>query len=575
MRFFGFLLLFSTFLTLPTLAETTSLCGIRIEGYEKIEFSSTERDWLCGSAKSPAWQNMPNSQRTLFLKGFLQSRGYHQSTFTSTADSLNVELGPRSTLQTLEVHNAPAEWNWRKRRYIKDRPFTPATLDEITNWARRRLQEHGYPCPQIDAQALVLEEKFNLTVEPGPAYRFGAITTVGEEDLNPAILDRYSAFFPGAPFDIRLLEITSNRVLQEDLYLSTYYDITCTAQGEVEIVRRMIPAKPRLLTFGLGFDSEGGALFRSMLKQARLNETADNLEASLFASLLEQTLTGKHRHYFSSDLTSRLHLLTTAMIKRESESSYEAMTYQLGTSLALGWEALPYSGVAQVGPLIERTDVMRGPEPYQIDALRIAGEINLTSHLYEYFLTNPQDGWSVTLNASSQVQGALSDDNIHRLTLRHQIIWNLNEWDPPFLVLGWRGWVGTFILPDGENDSPDIPVTQRFFLGGDADLRGFARKQLPASDNGFLTVLYQGLELRANDILPYNLQPLIFLDAAKAGILATELDSALYYSPGVGLRWGSPIGTIRGTVGRGFVVDRDSSSINPGYQFFVSFGKEF
>lgn len=577
MRFFSLSFFFILFtLYLPTkAAEKVTLCEITLEGSEKIEFSKTEKKWLCGSNEVEGWGKIPLNQKALFLKGFLQSRGYHQSTIQVGADGVHVNLGIKSFLQELEVISAPPTWHWRKRRYIKNRPFTPQTLDEFNKWAKRRLQENGYPCPRVHSQAIIDESKFEILAETGQPHVFEDIQTVGENSLDPAILDRFSAFYPGDPFDIRLLEITSNRVLEEDLYLSTYYDIICKSDGGIEIVRRMIPAKPRLLSFGAGYDTESGALFRATLKQTRLNSMADNMLISLYASFIEQSLDIKHRHYFSSDLRSRLHLLSQALIKRESENSYETNTYQVSESLAYGWEQRSYSALISSGPLLERTDTVRGADKGLIDALKINTDLTFTSHLYEYFQTNPQEGWTVSVNATTQLEGAISNQTIHRLSLRHQILWNIDGWDPALLILAWRGWIGSYFLSTGQTTSDEIPTNQRFFLGGDSDLRGFGRKQLPSGSLGFLSVLYQGLELRTGDLLPYHLQPLIFADFAKGGLQATSFDPAIYYDLGIGIRWASPLGTLRGSAGKGFVINEDVNSLNPGYQFFLSYGREF
>lgn len=571
-----FILLFATLLSTSAWSKTTELCGVLVNSQEEIKFSGTEEDWLCGTDTAPAWKNPPNSQKTLYLRSFLQSRGYHQPQFSSDDQGrLIVAAGPRTTLKQLEVVNAPENWDWKKRRNIEGRPFTPGNLTELSKWARRRLMENGYPCPVVTENAIVDQQLFRLNVEPVRPEVFGEVTTVGEHELDTAILDRYSAFTQGASFDVRLLELTSTRVLKDNLYLSTYYDITCHEGDELKIVRRMTPAKPRLLSFGVGVDSEEGPMLRSKYKQARLTEAADSIDLELYGSWLEQSLTAKHRHYFLSDVASRLHIASMASLKRESETSYEALTTTLGAGLALGWEGLSYAGLAQAGPLFTRTDTIRGPEPYRIDALRMTTDIQMTSHDFEYYVNEPQDGWTLHLTTSTQFAGIVSEGNINVLYLQHQILWNLADWDPPWLVLGWRGHMGTYILSKGDEEDTVIPVTQRFFLGGDADMRGFARKQLPSSGEGYLTVLYEGFELRIVEVLPWGLQPLMFLDGAMAGARAGILDAAIYYSPGVGVRWASPLGAVRGTLGRGFVLHPDANSVDPGYQFFFSFGREF
>jgi translocation and assembly module TamA len=137
--------------------------------------------------------------------------------------------------------------------------------------------------------------------------------------------------------------------------------------------------------------------------------------------------------------------------------------------------------------------------------------------------------------------------------------------------------MGTTVVNDPANAFTKLPPTQRFFLGGDADLRGVDRKQLPNGGTGFLTALYEGVELRAGDVIPYGIAPFLFLDAAMGGLRDFHVDPDVYYSPGLGVRWASPFGTIRTTLGRGLTWRRGSPTDPPlpHWQFFFSFGKEF
>ncbi len=133
-------------------------------------------------------------------------------------------------------------------------------------------------------------------------------------------------------------------------------------------------------------------------------------------------------------------------------------------------------------------------------------------------------------------------------------------------------------MNDLANAQRNLAPDMRFFLGGDSNMRGIALNGLPTDQNGFLTVAYDGLELRLADALPYGLQPLLFLDAAMAGRADVHLDPDVYWSPGAGLRWKLPVGSIRGTVARGLVWHRDSTApplYPPHWQLFLSFGEEF
>ena len=116
----------------------------------------------------------------------------------------------------------------------------------------------------------------------------------------------------------------------------------------------------------------------------------------------------------------------------------------------------------------------------------------------------------------------------------------------------------------------------RFFIGGDADFRGVGPGEL-GDETGFLSGVYEGLELRAGDLLPYKLQPLVFIDAAIAGRSSLRLDPDVYYAPGFGVRWSTFIGAFRATFARSLLWRRDPLTA-PGrrhWQFFFSYGREF
>jgi translocation and assembly module TamA len=181
------------------------------------------------------------------------------------------------------------------------------------------------------------------------------------------------------------------------------------------------------------------------------------------------------------------------------------------------------------------------------------------------------------LETSSRINGFLSDLNAHYFLLDAQSNWNLGRFDPPFMVLSWRGFAGTTLASDGTIASDIIPVSMRFYIGGDADIRGFSRKELPFHGRGFYTALYNGIELRAGDVLPLGIQPFILLDVAKGGDESFHLAGELYWSPGFGVRWKSPFGVVRASLAHGFIENgaEEQDPEDEHWQFFASFGQEF
>lgn len=571
--FLGLLLL--PFAELAHAAEVQELCQIRIESEEKIGFSATETKWLCGDPESEAWKEIPLNQKRGWLRSFLQNRGYHSYSFREENGTLFVNVGPRSRVERFTVEGAPKEWNWAKRRKVIGSVLDPGVISENSNWAKRELQYRGYPCATAEGRAFLDRKEVLLQVNPGPKQVFGTVQSQGDSDMDPAILERFTAFEAGQDFDIRLLELTSDRILREDLYLSTYYDVICDDQLKARIVRRFVPALPRLLTFGIGADTERGPIARARWKRTRLTRKGDSLESTAFLSLREQRIEAKYRNHFPEDLSSRLEFAPLLAVNRQDEKQYETISYQVEPALEYGWAHQTSQTTVRFGPQFKHTEVRRGEGPRQLNALRIAANFGFMSHLFEFYSNDPRQGYNFGLEAWTQIRGLVAKNTIHKVLVRQEMLWNLGNFEPPLFVFGWRGYQGSYFFHRGETLQEDLTVAERFFLGGDDDIRGFGRKSLPRNQRGYLTVFYQGLELRVVEVLPFSLQPFVFFDAAKAGYSAGEVGTPLYYAPGVGMRWASPVGTLRASLARGFASQERADDPVPKLQFFVSFGKEF
>ncbi len=557
--------------------ETTELCGVRIAAEEKIDFSTTETKWICGDPDSEAWREIPVAQRKTWLTSFLQSRGYHRPTFREDGGRLLVDAGPKFSVQKFTVEGAPAEWDWTRRRHVIGTTLDPRRLDEDATWAKRNLEYRGYPCPDVEAKAYLDASEIHLAIHAGNKQRFGPVSSQGTSDMDPRILERFSAFYPEDFFDLRLLELTSDRILREDLYLSTFYDVICDAQGRASIVRRFVPAAPRLLTLGAGFDTENGPIFRGRWKRSRLTRKADSFESTAFLSFRDLQAELKYRNHFPADPSSRFEFAPRVLVDRRDERQLRSIQYLAEPAFATGWELRGSAMNLRFGPALNRTETEKSliPVPRRVDTLRLTAALDWMSHFFEYYSNDPREGYHFQIEGFAQFGRWLSDKTIHKLLVKQEALFNLGGFDPPFLVLGWRGFEGTYFYNPRELLLEEIPPGERFFLGGDEDIRGFGRQKLQGAGIGYLTAVYQGIELRVLGVLPWKLQPFLFFDAARAGLFTETVESPLYTAPGLGLRWSSPVGTLRATLARGFASRSVPGDPVPNVQFFVSFGKEF
>jgi len=568
-------ILFYFFNLFTATANTQEFCGVRIISSENITFSKTEKSWLCGNSDSPEWNNIPPWQKKIFLKNYLQSRGFHKPVFHESTDLLTVETGIEQKITSFEIKNAPPEINSSKNRQIIEKKLTPTNIDIGENWVKRELQSLGYPCPNIITKAFTDTGKLTLAVDSGPIHYFGKIKSEGGIDLPYEILDRYTAFVDQQKFNIQLLELSSRRILNDDLYISTYYDVLCDKTQKPTIIRRFIPALPRLFTFGVGFDTEQGPILRSRYRRVRIGHAANAWESILLASFKEQSLNSFFLWSFSSNLDSRLVLIPRVELERLNETHFETNTIRFSTMFGNGWEKEDFSFELKLGPLLERINIKRGPGRTHENNIKIASNISARSHMFEYFINEPRTGWSFALNTNSQIAGFLSEQTVHKININHHTLFNIHNYNPPFLIIGWRGSIASYFLNQREDFPIDIPINDRFFLGGDENIRGFGRKSLPNDNFGFLTAIYQGIEFRAGDWYTFPIKPLLFFDIAKAGTKARHINGTLYYAPGFGARYNSPFGTIRSTLGYGRIIDNAKNALDKNLQFFFSLGREF
>ena len=540
-----------------------------------ISLNDVERKLLCGDPKTEGWTAIPLNQAEYFMRAFLQQRGYQDPVFAVSSGTLRVEIGLKTRVTALDVKGFPPGVDASKLRKLEGGDLTPGGLDAVKTALVARLQEHGYPCPEIELTADGRTGRISALAVPGAPGVMGPVVPARLEKVDPRIFNRYEAFRREQAFDMRLLSLTAERTIADSLFVSAYYDVVCSTAGP-EIVQRVVEGKPRLYKLGVGFDTEGYMIGKAQWQKSRIGWRDSSLEGSLYASFREETAEASMHSYI--DPASRLYLMPQVQFDREDQLQYQYVTEQASLRPGTSWESDTLRAELLAGPVEEHITTVRGVGPANDTFLSFKTKWTLTDHLFEYYASEPRRGWRASLETRSRAAGVQSNLTAHRVTAQGVSLWNVGGYDPPFFVAGTRYWVGTTFVNDPDLARRTLAPDMRFFLGGDSNLRGVALNGLPNDQNGFLTAAYDGIELRLGDVLPYGLQPLAFVDGAMAGRTGAHLDPDVYWSPGIGLRWRLPVGSIRGTVARGMVWHRDASApplYAPHWQLFLSFGQEF
>lgn len=554
-------------------ADKASDCpGVVFTG-ANISLTAVEKRLVCGDPDSEAWREVPWAQAKGFLTAFLQQRGYHAPEFTAKGGRLHVDSGPLTKVKRLDGAGLPPGVDLSKRRRVVGAPLTPALLDKVKAGVTDELQNRGFACPAVEVSADARDGSLLARFPGGVTSVAHPIEDPVVEGVDPSIFRRFEAFRRDRPLDQSLLTITSRRVVNEALFLSSSYDVTC-GTGGVRIVHRAASGPPRMVRIGIGIDTEGYARFRARWNHSRIGWRASTAEATLFASKREQSFEAQTRLYASP--SSRLFLIPRAIAARSDQPRFETAAAEVSVGPGYTWDDQYRRFEVRAGPAVEYVDTRRGIGPRDSYFQSFKTRAEVTSHPFEYHLREPRAGYHATLDTASRISQVNSSLTAHRARVGMENLWNVGRFDPPLAVFGARGWAGTTMVGDRDTALRELPPAMRFFIGGDADFRGVGPGEL-GDESGFLTGVYQGLELRAGDLLPWKLQPLVFVDAAMSGRSSASLDPDVYYAPGFGMRWSTFIGAFRATLARSLIWRRDPLTA-PGprhWQFFFSYGKEF
>ena len=127
------------------------------------------------------------------------------------------------------------------------------------------------------------------------------------------------------------------------------------------------------------------------------------------------------------------------------------------------------------------------------------------------------------------------------------------------LALSFRGGVA-----QGYHDTNELPIVERFFLGGRTTVRGYEQDTLgpkgsdgtPTGGNAFLL---GNVEIRSS--LGKGIGIVAFLDGGNVWLKAKDMDlSNLKYTTGLGLRYNTPVGPIRIDYGHKLQREKGESS---------------
>lgn len=545
---------------------------------DEIKLDETERRLVCGDKELAAYKNIPAYESSFIMTAFLQSRGYLSPKYRFENDVLHVDVGEKSTVRQIEVISD----NEKMRRLVKHelirlykrKTLTTSVLNSIEAEALSLLRQNGYPCSKIKAQVDI--SKNTVVIDLGNLYyfEFGEIKKEPIENLRENALARFYPFKSNDPFNEDLLKLTEKRITRSEVLQGTYFLESCSEDHKsFGLAQNFLTGPPRTIRFGAGASTEVGPMARIKWSNNRYKSMASLLSANLQASLRSQSLTLTADSFFWH-AEPRRSLFSEAQIIRDSQIDYEQLVYRVKPHMKWTRDSEGHFKSYTFGPSYEGGTFHSQDDSNtkSFSSGIIEGSLMWMSHDYELFDVHPEEGDSFNFNFDFRHPSIGFSDPLIKFDSSIVKLERIGNWGRGALIGGARLNAGTTWISNDVSGT-SLPPTVKFYGGGSDDLRGFQLKTLPHNGGlGALTKLTLKLEARRTYVYREDLEAFAFVDSGYFGERSWTMDPTLYYSPGFGIRWLSPIGLVQTFIARALTSNpyRDSGNL-----YYVGLGGMF
>lgn len=504
----------------------------------------------------PRWLQRFVQQVPALVSEALKPYGYyHAQTTTSTEtfnDSgktrLNVAIVPGEPvrIRTLTITIAgpgadePALQELREFRPLQEGEILRQDYYETAKGALlSRCIDLGYLRAAFTRHQILLDlannrAEIDLALDTGPLFRFGAVTISGAPSYPEHFLRRYLAFKPGRPFSYARTGQTQLNFLNSDRFRTvTVTPLTSEKETNpipVDII--LEPTARRKLRPGVGFGTDTGPRFTLQYRDLNVQQRGHELTTELMIAGQRQQLTASYvlpgLHNINNQTT--LHLGA----ERKQLDTYENRIYS--TEIERQKIFLNGNQGSLFLRLTQEEAALEGKRTSRARML-IPGFRWLRRELNDEL--RPSSGYQYHLEVRGAHEKVVSDTTLLQTIASASAVQRL-PWS--FQLIGRVKGAAT--LQNGTID--DIPVSLRFFTGGDRSVRGYAYQSLGPTDAsgqviGGRHLLIGSLELERNINEDWALA--IFFDTGNAFNQLADFER--YDGAGLGVRRYTPVGPIK------------------------------
>jgi translocation and assembly module TamA len=410
------------------------------------------------------------------------------------------------------------------------------------------LQTNGYFDAKLERRRVEVTKSaksadIDVAFLSGERYRFGEVR-FSDAQFPPEFLQHYVPWEPDTYYTTDQLLALQQRLVDADYFatVSVQPDLADKANGYVPVETLLIPAKRTIYKAAAYVSTDTGPGARVGIERRWVNRRGHKIGAEVDYAQYLQEYTAFYK-IPRPGIRNRNYTFAAGYKDEETDSSVSRLA-RVGASEVLD----PWHDFTRTLGL-----------QYLNGNFEIAGEQGSSSLLYADATLNrrraddlmfPSRGLSLLYGLRLAAEGLLSDTSL--VQLRAEAKWIRPASKRSRFIA--RAALGAMVVDDFDALPPDL----RFFAGGDRSVRGFDYQQLgELNENGgviggkYLTVASAEYEYY---FLP-KWGAAVFVDGGDAYSSSFEAN----IGAGVGVRWRSPVGTVRVDVAIPVVTDEEKS----------------
>jgi outer membrane protein insertion porin family len=485
--------------------------------------------------------------------------------------NINVTSGPNMKISSIEIIGAAHFSREKIISLIDIKEGAPYNEVDVLNARHKILSAYnrdGFTDAAIKIKTRMDDERglvhLTLALMEGPMYVFGETLVKGNWSIDYRVFKRVFKHQRGEPFNYDLLMDEVREMHKTGLFADINVKVIDRDEApdggitEKDVVLEVREGNPGVLEFGVGYGEFEG--FRGMFDVRYRNLLGMNREVRLRTEASQISQKHSVTYYEPWFLGRQIPFNATVAYERRDEKNVDTREIIYSVS--------KYSTTAGVEkPLSEHVKLLFS---YDFSL------VNTYNVMPDAVLSREDTG---TLAISSVIPSLIFDNRDNPFDPRHGILCGVTLKPASYLIMSQTDFVklsGYFNvyqaltrrftaalslrggISEGLAHTDDLPITERFFLGGRTTVRGYSQDSLgPKGRDGTPTggdaFLMGNAEIRADVFGSFGL--VTFLDAGNVWRKYTDYDTNdIKYTSGLGVRYNTAVGPLR--VDYGIKLDR-------------------